>query len=332
MEVSVLDYHHLYVFLSAVSNPSIPVAPLLTALEFDSFGSIYRGMSKHLTLVAGSAPLLTRLVLCGVHVDWNQPWIASASNLIHLELAFHPEDVRPSWAQFASILRGASALEKLSLRRSGPSGDPHEWFIQPTPGSPAGLNTPLQLLHVTDFTLAFHSQARAIGLIHRFCLPALKSLVLEFDAGNYTEFVHELAKPATSLSLPSAQGQPYSLLRNLESLKIAGLPCRTECVETFYGELQNLRSLTLSSDVPEEFMSLLGLVPCIGRHEIWLPRLVTLCVSDASTTVLREIVRTRKDAGVPLSSLYVSEPYEVQDEDMVWLKENLKIFELSDDS
>ena len=329
MEVSVLDYHYLYVFLSAVSNPSIPVAPLLTALEFDSFGSIYRGMSKHLTLVAGSAPLLTSLVLCGVHVDWNQPWIASASNLIHLELAFHPDDVRPSWAQFASILRGASALEKLSLRRSGPSGDPHEWFIEPTPGSPAGLNTPLQLLHVTDFTLAFHSQARAIGLFHRFCLPALKNLVLEFDMGDYTEFFHELAKPATSLSLPSAQGQPCSLLRNLESLKIAGLPCRTECLPKLYGELQNLTSLDINlwPHYPAVPLWLLG-YPGIGRHEMWLPRLVTLYLPWTSGDVLRGVVQRRKDAGVPLDSLYVNDPYGAHsDEDAVWLRENLKMFE-----
>ena len=240
-----------------------------------------------------------------------------------------------TWAQFASILRGASALEKLSLRRSGPSGDPREWFIEPTPGSPVDLNAPVQFPHVTDLTLAFHSQARAIGLLHRFYLPALKNLVLEFDQGDYTEFVFELAKPATSLSLLSAQGRPRSLLSNLESLEIARLPCRTECVETFYSELQNLTSLTLSFDLPEVFLSLLrvDLVPRTRRHEIWLPRLVTLYVSDTPTIILRVIVQTRKDAGVPLNSLYVSDSCGVRSEEGVrWLKENLKIFELRDDS
>jgi len=336
MELSVSEYHHMYVFLSAVSDPSTPTAPQLETLElyhheemeeFDSFG--YHSMSKHFTLFGGSAPSLTRLVLWGVHVDWNQPWIASASNVTDLELAFHPEDVRPSWAQFASILRGASALEKLSLRLSGPSGDPPEWFIEPTPGSPADLNAPVQLPRVTDFILAFHSQARAIGLLRKFYLPALKNLVLDFDDGDYTELVHELAGPATSLSLSSAQEQSRSLLSKLESLKIAGLPCRLECVHTLYGELQNLTSLNLSlSYLPPNFLDILC-TPCrlAGRGDIWLPRLATLYVSGTFGEQLRELVQKRRDAGVPLSSLYVEESCEVDKKDMVWLKENLKTFE-----
>ena len=333
MEILVSDYRHLYVFLSVVSDPSVP-APQLTVLEFDSFGYTYPGMLKRLALVGGSAPLLTGLVLCGVHVDWNQPWIASASNLTHLELAFHLEDLRLSWARFAAILRGAPALERLSLRLSGPCGDPQEWFIEPTPGSPADLNSPVQFPRVTHLTLAFHSQARAIGLLHKFYLPAIKHLVLEFNNGDYTEFVHELAKPATSPSLNSAQEKPCSLLRNLETLKIAGLPCRTECLQKLYGELQNLTSLDINfwSPHPEDPLSLLG-SPGIGRHEIWLPRLVTLYVPWTSSDVLREIVQRRKDAGVPLDSLYVKDSYGAySDEDVVWLKENLKMFELLEES
>ena len=46
-------------------------------------------MSKDIILLSGSAPLLTRLVLWGVHVDWDQPWIASAPNLVDLEFDSH---------------------------------------------------------------------------------------------------------------------------------------------------------------------------------------------------------------------------------------------------
>ena len=180
-------------------------------------------MSKHLTLFGGLAPSLTRLILSGVHVDWNQPWITSASNLTYLDLAFHAEDVRPSWAQFAAILRGAPGLEKISLRLSGPSGEPPEWFIEPTPGSHADLNAPVQLPRVTEFSFRFPSQARAIELLHKFYLPTLKNLVVDFDNGDYSVFIYELTQPAISLSLPSTQEQPRSLLSNLETLKIAGL-------------------------------------------------------------------------------------------------------------
>ena len=329
VKVSVSEYHHMTAFLNAVSDSSIPAAPQLTSLglyyiekdEYEDFS-----MSGHLTLFGDSAPLLTRLVLWGVHVDWDQPWITSASKLTDLELAFHAEYVRPSWAPFASILRGASALEKLSLRGSGPSGNPHEWFIEPTPGSPADLNAPLQLLHVTDLTLAFHSQARAIGLLHKFCLPALKHLVLEFYKGDYTEFVRELARPATSLSLPSAQKQ-RSLLRNLETLKIAGLPCLTECVETLYSGLRNLTSLSLSlSHLSEMFLVL------TGPHNTWLPRLVTLYVSGTCSDAICKVVRERKEAGVPLNSLYVEASCDMEDGAVEWLKENLETFDFFEES
>ena len=59
---------------------------------FDDIGR----MSKDVILLSGSAPLLTRLVLWGAHVDWDQSWLASAPNLVDLEFAWHPEHLRPS--------------------------------------------------------------------------------------------------------------------------------------------------------------------------------------------------------------------------------------------
>ncbi|KAI9464695.1 hypothetical protein HD554DRAFT_2026425 [Boletus coccyginus] len=332
MELSVSEYQHMYVFLSAASDPSTPAAPQLATLELydheeiedsDSFGN--PSMSKHLTLFGGSAPSLTRLVLWGVHVDWNQPWIASASNLTDLVFAFHSEDVRPTWAQFSSILRGASALEKLSLRLSGPSGDPPEWLIELTPGL-TDLNAPVQLPRVTTFILAFHSQARAIGLFRKLHFPALKNLTLDFDHDiDYAELIHELAGPATSLSLPSAEERPRSLLSKLESLEIVGLSCLPESIRTLYGGLQNLTSLHISSHIHPVFLDILC-TPCrlAGLGDTWLPRLVKLYVSGTFGERLCELVQERMDAGVPLSSLYVEEPCEVDKEDMKWLKRNLK--------
>lgn len=338
MEVAVAEYRNMYVFLSAVSDPSIPPASQLKTLElyhheemeeFDNFG--FPCMSKHFTLFGGSAPLLVKVVLWGVHVDWNQPWIASSSNLTDLELAFHPEDVRPSWTQFVTILRGAFALEKLSLRQSGPSGEPPEWFIEPTPGGPADINAPIQLLRVTDLILAFHSQARAIGLLRKLYLPAIKSLTLDFDEGDYTDFVHELAGPATSLV---TQEQPHSLLSMLEKLKIAGLPCDPPCIELLYGELQNLTSLTISlSYLPHFFLDILATSCRLpGRSSAWLPRLTTLYVSGTFGTAVRYLVEKRREAGVPLSSLYVEESCDVEDEDIEWLKKNVEIFDFFEGS
>ncbi|KAF8123287.1 hypothetical protein EV363DRAFT_1356783 [Boletus edulis] len=331
MEVTVSKEELMQELLSAVSDPSVPAASQLVILELYDLehtvpydGLPYFHVSKHLTLFGGSAPLLTRIVLWGVHVDWDQPWIASASNLTDLVLAYHPETARPSLAQFSAILRNAPALEKLYLRQSGPARDHPAWLMEPS--SPVDFDTPIQLARLTDFNLAFNVQEHATWLMRSFTFPALKNLVLDFDSGDYTEFVEELARPAPSLSASQAS---CSLLNGLESLKIAGLHCSNECIKTLYGELQNLRSLNLSlSYLDPLFLDILS-TPCTlpERGNIWLPRLATLYLSGTSGRALRELVSKRREVSVPLSSLFVEEACDVDDGDLEWFKENVKSFE-----
>ncbi|KAF8132839.1 hypothetical protein EV363DRAFT_1430813 [Boletus edulis] len=338
IEVLVSEYHYMYAFLSAISDPSVPAAPQLTTLELYDYEDTdnpatfqHPRMAKHLTLFAGSAPLLTKIVLWGVHVDWDQPWVASASNLTDLELAHHTEDVRPSWAQFSTILRSASVLQRLSLRQSGPSGEPQAWSIEPTPGGPVNVNAPIQLVRVTDFILAFHTQARSIGLLRKFYVPALKHLTLDPDLidNDFDDLLRELARPVSP-----GQEQARSLASRLESLKLSGLPCHMECVETLYGELQNLRLLNLSLYFLDPYFLDIISTPCTlpGRGDIWLPRLTTLHVSGGSGIALRKLILQRKEAGVPLSSLYVDRDCELDDEDVDWLKVNVETFEFFEDS
>ncbi|KAG6379402.1 hypothetical protein JVT61DRAFT_11870 [Boletus reticuloceps] len=324
IKVTASEYHHMYAFLSAVSDHSVPAAPQLTTLELyhdkdrrNLVAFQHPRMAKHLTLFAGSAPLLTRIVLWGVHVDWNQPWVASASNLTDLELAYHAEDVRPSWAQFSTILRSASVLQKLSLCQSGPSGEP-----------PPYVNAPIQLVRVTDFVIVFDTQARFIDLLSTFYLPALKHLYLspegDFDDDDFGDLFRELTRPASPV-----QEQPRSLASRLESLEISALPYQVDCIETLYGELQNLRSLNLSLYYSDPFFLDIISTPCTlpGRGDIWLPRLATLYVYGAFGIALRKLVLQRKVAGVPLSSLYVDRGYGLDDEHVDWLKENVNTFE-----
>ncbi|KAF8125776.1 hypothetical protein EV363DRAFT_1350128 [Boletus edulis] len=315
-----MEYYSMYAFLSVVSDPSVPAAPQFRTLGLradytrpDGYTIDRRNEAKHFTLFAGSAPLLTKLVLWGVHIDWNQPWIASASNLTHLLLVSHAEKVRPTWAQFVTILRGASSLKRLSLRSSGPSGHPAEWCIEPTPGGPADLNSPIRLSQLTHLVLDYHAQAHAIGLLHKFCLPALKNLALDLEDGHYTEFVHELARPAT---LPYAQGEPRSILSSLTSLVIPELPHSTEVIETLYGELLNLASLSLSS------WDSWGCAPLY--LPVGLPQLQALYVTSVSGAKIRQLVQTRIDAGMPLNSLYVKDLRDMDMEDVEWLRRHVK--------
>ncbi|KAF8441057.1 hypothetical protein L210DRAFT_3539010 [Boletus edulis BED1] len=338
IKVTVSEYHHMYAFLSAVSDPSVPAAPQLTTLElyhYEDIGNLdafqHPRMANHLTLFAGSAPLLTRVVLWGVHVDWDQPWVASASNLTDLQLAYHAEDIRPSWTQFSTILRSASVLQKLSLRQSGPSGEPPVWSIEPTPEGPADVNAPIQLVRVTDFILEYNTQARTIGLLRKFYLPALKHLALDSEVyigDDFGDLFRELTRPASPV-----QEQPRSLASRLESLKIPALPCDVECFKTLYGELQNLRSLNLLLYYYDPFFLNIISTPCTlpGHGDIWLPRLATLYVYGASWIALRNIVLQRKEAGVPLTSLYVDQECPLDAENVDWLKENVKTFKFIGD-
>ncbi|KAF8432693.1 hypothetical protein L210DRAFT_3557599 [Boletus edulis BED1] len=294
MKVTVSDYHHMYAFIRTVSDPAVPAASRLTTLElydhghaqdydiFDEFG-----LWDHFTMFGGSAPLLTRIVLCG--------------------LTSLPELLRPCWDEFTTILRNAPTLQKLNVR---PAQDRPAFFMEPSP--PADLNVPIQLVRVTDL---------------KFIFPALENLVLHFAGDeDYTQVVQELARPVISSS-PTQELR--SLLSGLENLKIAGLPCRTECVQTLYGELQNLVSLDISmSRLDPLFLDILS-SPCTlpGRGGIWLPRLTTLYVSGTSGSALREVVSKRKEVGVPLDSLYVEEDCDMHDEDVAWLKENVEMFE-----
>ncbi|KAF8123286.1 hypothetical protein EV363DRAFT_776856 [Boletus edulis] len=254
-----------------------------------------------------------------------------SANLTDLALAYHAEDARPSWAQFSTILRSASVLQKLSLCQSGPSGELPLWSIEPTPGDPADVNAPIQLVRVTDFILECDTRARFIGLLRKFYLPALKHLYLspagDFDDDDFRDIFRELARPVSP-----GQEQPRSLASRLESLEISTLPCEVECIKTLYGELQNLRSLNLSLEYCDPYFLDIISTTCTlpGRGDIWLPRLATLYVYGAFWIALRKLVLQRKEAGVPLNSLYVDRDCGLDDEDVDWLKENVNTFEFFD--
>ncbi|KAF8123284.1 hypothetical protein EV363DRAFT_1356762 [Boletus edulis] len=309
MKVTVSEYRHMYAFFCIVSDPAVPAASRLTTLELYDHGhpQIFdnSGLWDHFTLFGGSAPLLTRIVLCG--------------------LTYHPDRVGPSWAQFTTILRNAPTLRKLNVRGSGPAHDRRASFMESSP--PADLNVPIQLVRVTDLVLAYTFSSRATWFIQRFIFPALENLVLHFGGDvDYTQVVQELARPAISSS-PTQELR--SLLSGLENLKIAELSCRAECVQTLYGELQNLVSLDISmSYLDPLFLDILSTSCTLpGRSGIWLPRLTALYVSGTSGSALREVVSKRKEVGVLLGSLYVEEDCDMHDEDVAWLKDNVEMFE-----
>lgn len=234
-------------FLHAVSHPSISAASRLTTLQLSFRPDEDSRELEQYTLFCGSAPYLERLTLWGVHVDWNQAWISSASNLTYLQLGFHADNARPSWVQFATILRGAPVLTTLKLHIS--ASDLIDWPITSDDGTAAeNLMPPIQLLKLMNFSIALRSDC-ATGLFCVLYMPSLTSLTLNlYDDPNI--FIRCLAGPPTSLAPPSPGETPHSLLSQLENLNIV---CQFTClpwIELLYEELQNLKSLSIASHPP----------------------------------------------------------------------------------
>jgi len=331
------SYEHMYTFLEAVSAQSIPPAAQLQRLqlyhhedmETDEVTTFAKpDLLSHFTLFGGSAPCLRSVALWGVHVNWSQAWLQSASNLTELELAYHSEDVRPTWAAFSSILRNAPALKTLNLCSSGPSGPPVGWIIDPSSVDwTEGINSSILLNNLSELVLAFLPSYYAVGLLRRLCTPALKKLVLDFDSGEYDDLVSQLVGPAT-LMAPSFNGQPRNLLRSLENLKLAGLPCSPNNVDLLYDELVNLKTLHLSmTHLPRRFLEALLFPSCTV-----LPALETIYISDVDGEELRLLVTQRKDWGLPLKTVYTEESPDIDPDDVAWLRANLDKFEFFEGS
>ncbi|KAG1880642.1 hypothetical protein C8R48DRAFT_170191 [Suillus tomentosus] len=349
VEVAVACYKHMFIFLSAVSDPSIAGAPQLEALQLyhhedaESLTAFAQpDLVQHFKLFGGVAPRLKSVALWGVHVDWCQEWLSCGSNLLDLELAYHTDDVRPSWTQFAAILCGAPKLETLSLCSSGPLGAPHDWCNEGSSGSYGNDYTGVIELHsLTQLVLAFHSPVYVSGLLRRLAFPALKSLTLDLDDGDFTDFAFQLAGPMMSaVPVASKDGEKKrSLLSRLDSIKFSGLSCSDRSVELMYAELGNLKTLNLVMKyLPIMFLQLLY-HPCSvpGQRDVChvcLPSLTTLSTADVPGDQIRELVQKRKEAGVPLKAVYMEENDEVTPDDLQWLKDNVEefdFFEASDD-
>ncbi|KAG1776192.1 hypothetical protein EV702DRAFT_355293 [Suillus placidus] len=349
IEVAVACYKHMFVFLSAVSDPSIAGAPQLEALQLyhhedaESLTAFAQpDLVQHFKLFGGVAPRLKSVALWGVHVDWCQEWLSCGPNLLDVELAYHTDDVRPSWTQFAAIIRGAPKLETLSLCSSGPLGTPNDWYPEGSSGSYGDDYTGVIELHsLTHLVLAFHLPVYVSGLLRRLAFPALKSLTLDLDDGDFTDLVVQLAGPMmTAVPVAPKDGEKKrSLLSGLDTLKISGLPCSDRSVELMYTELGNLKALNLAMTyLSPAFLQLLY-HPCSlpGQRDVchvYLPSLATLSTADVPGHQIRELVQKRKEAGVPLKAVYMEENDEVTDHDLQWLKDNVEefdFFEASDD-
>ena len=350
------SYFHFYTALNRLCDARPAV--LLESLELHNFEEEYEPEPhffphpSHKTpfiLFQNYAPVLQNVSLFGVHIDWHKTTFLK--NLRSLELAYHSQDVRPSFDDFFTILRSSPGLRTLDLSMSGPCGYPHEWptFLPPPPQDdhyhdphvPAAFATQhsldeyMILLRLHELKLSHQSPEDLAAFFDRVSMPSLHTLEIDFQDHEYTDFVQ-----SHFIAPPKWQGgsSRESRLTNLKEFRIVQLPCTPSALAELYATLVSLETIELDFnclDTPfwEVFvpMKVNGVTTPASKL---LPALRTMRVKGSSGDVLRQVVDARAKVGLPLKRLCIDFGSEVDKEDDLWLREKVEeveYFEGSDD-
>lgn len=351
------NYFHFHTALSRLCNA--PPALLLESLELHHFDEElepepqffpYPNHKTHFVLFGDNAPKLQHVSLYGVHIDWRKTTFLK--NLHSLELAYLPQDVRPSFDEFFTILRSSPGLRTLDLCMAGPFGFPHEWpaFLPPPPqddhyqdpyvpaafaNKPNVLDEYMVLPGLHELALSYQSPEDLAAFFNRVSMPSLHTLAINFEDHEYTEFIQ-----SHFISPPKWQGSSSreSRFTNLKELKLVQFPCTPKAIAEFYAILVNLETIdldfnTLDDPFWEVFVPM-KLPGVTTPAHLLLPALHTMKVKGSYGDVLRRIVDARTSAGLPLKKLLIDFSSEVSKDDDRWLRERvggIEYFEGSDD-
>ncbi|KAG6856529.1 hypothetical protein H0H87_003454 [Tephrocybe sp. NHM501043] len=330
LEVTVTVWEYMHTVLSRLSQ--CPAAPLLETLqlyyeeeieEYDVFSP--PELREPFCIFNGEAPNLRNVALYGVHLDWDRS-VSLLSDLHDLEMTFHAEDVRPSYATFTQIIAANPNLDTFTLCLSGPKehdAETNDWGTDP-----------IEIPSLKAFVFNFHKASYAIALIKKLSLPNVHSLSMNYDSEDYTEFVKQLALP-----MPNSK---KSLLAGLEHMKISGLPCNRASIEIMLGQLAGLKTFNINCSGEEETEIFKKLHPHVkpitggpssSHPKVYCPALYSITTTGVTGPEMRTFVESRKVAGAPLRRVMMSEDDEIDEKDVIWLRsqvEELEFFEPSD--
>ncbi|EPS98488.1 hypothetical protein FOMPIDRAFT_1107814, partial [Fomitopsis schrenkii] len=121
----------------------------------------------------GDLPVLQRLSLIGVNIQWSKASSPFLRNLTELELGVHSDDVRIPFDRWLDVLRESPRLERLSLHYSGPRIAAVPWRL------PDG---PVSLPALRDLKLADLDASYACALLRTFVAPHVRKLHLELGS------------------------------------------------------------------------------------------------------------------------------------------------------
>lgn len=335
-EVIVSDFFLMAAALKVIE--SIPEAPLLEALSLynhDDFEDMRffepsRFTSLRVLPFHGKAPRLKNVALWGVHLDWEQASLLLFKDLEELELAYHPEDVRPTYKQYARILTQSPNLRTLALSHSGPAGGMVEWSenVREDSSSDASLiSIPrITLLSLKSLVLSYEDSENYIrDLMDYLDIPNVTELTLDLAAEDDTEFFRRIS---------TAPPKGRSLLQGLTHLKITDCSCNVEVIYSALQSLENVVLLNLNFNyLDHSWLELLmGESPIVPNPRIPCPKLEELMLRGIDGTDVVVLARKRKEAGFPLKKVSMEETDALDEEDELELKKlvELDYFEGSD--
>lgn len=292
--------------------------------------------TQNFVIFHNSIPQLKEVSLWGVHLDWKHTTFLA--NLHEIELTYHTLDVRPSYRDFLRILVASPQLHTLSLCQSGPAGMPLEWLesMKEDAGPDEGASLPdadlsACLPSVTNLVLAFLPPDYVLALVERIRLPNISSLALDFEQDEY--------KPVLDRLCDTHAGGNKSMLSGIEALKLSGLPCSdVQSLLRAATALQNLKQLSINFHyVDMAWYSILSApadVPDgnVAPGTVFFPSLEAISITGLAGGSVRVLVEKRIAANMPLKEVYLNQDEDIDDEDQVWLMQNVAVFELFEGS
>ncbi|KAF8073503.1 hypothetical protein FPV67DRAFT_749437 [Lyophyllum atratum] len=232
-------------------------APNLETLQLYHFEDYRTSQNLYLAtyrppvmVFSNELPLLKNVSLIGVNLPWSRsPYLA---RLHTLELALHPETIRPPYEDWENMLRSPD-LQTLSLHYSGPRvADGDTKLVWPASKERIYIES-LQNLSLTDLDPDYLCR-----LMGRLVLPRIKQLSLDLPDQDFTPFVELIARPSPSTQSPISPNSPtppyphafshlpLPALSRLETLVLTALETSPESLRNLLRALQELRALEVN--------------------------------------------------------------------------------------
>jgi hypothetical protein len=248
LEIMVSNYLYMHRALGELSV--LPGAPLLEVLQLyhhedadedeDAFTPSHLREPFFLPF-SGNLPKLGGLALWGVHIDWAGA-VPFFRNLVDLELAWHHDDVRPTFRQFAQLLREASCLQTLTICCSGPDGHVRSDWLESfnkeeisaaaVEGDGEHSVLAIALPELQSLSVSYLSVDYARDLIQLLTAPKLSKMMIDLEHEDFSVFAKTLIGTA--------------LLDHVDDLKLRSLPCDVVCVVALLRRLKGLHKLSLN--------------------------------------------------------------------------------------